>query len=117
MISKFVIYYHSYLQNQFSNSSSVAVIEANNKNKLKSGKGTTGESDSPTHKLESNVVLQDVLSIKSYLHKLSRILQVRVNLFVRFIEIICIILLIQFDTYSTCYVLNLHIFRLRTNLQ
>ena len=92
MISKFVIYYHSYLQNQFSNSSSVAVIEANNKNKLKSGKGTTGESDSPTHKLESNVVLQDVLSIKSYLHKLSRILQVRVNLFVRFIEIIYIII-------------------------
>jgi len=62
-------------ENQFSNSSSLAVIEANNRNKLKSGKGTTGESDSPTHKLESNVVLQDVLSIKSYLHKLSRILQ------------------------------------------
>ena len=67
------------LQNQFSNSTSAAVIEANNKNKLKSTRGTTGGSVSPTHKLESNVVLQDVLSIKSYLHKLSRILQVSIT--------------------------------------
>ena len=74
-------------QNQFSNSTPIATIEANNKNKLKSAKGTTSGRVSPTNKIESNVVMQDVLSIKSYLHKLSRILQVCfINIIMSLIE-------------------------------
>ena len=57
------------------------MIESNNKNRLKSMKAKTAaiESVTPSNGMSSQIVMQDVLSIKSYLHKLSRILQVKVG--------------------------------------
>ena len=57
------------------------MIESNNKNRLKSMKAKSAaiESVTPSNGMSSQIVMQDVLSIKSYLHKLSRILQVIVG--------------------------------------
>ena len=49
--------------------------ESSSNSKSKSSKGTIG-SISSNNGISSNLVMQDVLSIKSYLHKLSRLLQV-----------------------------------------
>ena len=67
-----------HLQNTLSNSNQASVIESNNKNRLKSMKAKSAaiESVTPSNGMSSQIVMQDVLSIKSYLHKLSRILQV-----------------------------------------
>ena len=70
-----------HLQNTLSNSNQASVIESNNKNRLKSMKAKSAaiESVTPSNGMSSQIVMQDVLSIKSYLHKLSRILQVTVG--------------------------------------
>ena len=70
-----------HLQNTLSNSNQASVIESNNKNRLKSMKAKSAaiESVTPSNGMSSQIVMQDVLSIKSYLHKLSRILQVIVG--------------------------------------
>ena len=52
------------------------MVESNNRNKLKPTKGIGGPIIS-SNGTSSYLIMQDVLSIKSYLHKLSRILQVR----------------------------------------
>merc|ERR1719510_61308 len=64
-------------ESTLSNSNQASVIESNNKNRLKSMKAKTAaiESVTPSNGMSSQIVMQDVLSIKSYLHKLSRILQ------------------------------------------